>query len=165
MLAYVLWLLVDFLATALDGIVTPPAVLDSIGVWGYRQPFPALLPLLLHLLTTVAVAGLSRNQVAAACGSIDVGLAAAAARGNAPAAAEGADSVADAAAAAAQCEGDVQDNSGNYGGRATPAMDVPGSSPTAAAERELRQLVAFGTRMSYSEGERAAMPGANATGV
>lgn len=60
---YLLWFLDAYIATALDGLVTPPPVLSSIGVWGYHKPYPALVPLLLHLLTTVAIAGLARSRM------------------------------------------------------------------------------------------------------
>ncbi len=57
---YMLWLLDAYVATALYDIIHPPDVLSSIGIWGYGKPPPALLPLLLHLLTVAAAAGLSR---------------------------------------------------------------------------------------------------------
>lgn len=156
MLAYVLWLLDDYAATALEGIVTPPPVLDSIGIWGYRQPFPALLPLLLHLLTTVAVAGLSRNQRAVQAGA--AASAAAAAASSAQQSVEHADGAHGGNAADVQLAGpdgvstsvDVQHADGSH---AAAGAELLGSSPIAAAGRELRQLVSFGARMSYTEGE------------
>lgn len=72
LLLYILWLVDAYMATALDGLVAVPAVFSSIGIWGYHKPYPALLPLLLHLLTTAAVAGLSRSKVlGAASGGAD----------------------------------------------------------------------------------------------
>lgn len=152
MLAYAAWLLDDYAATALDGIVSPPAVLDSIGIWGYRHPFPALLPLLLHLLTTLAIAGLSRNQLAVHAGGV-----AAVQTADGPA---GQDRI-DAAGAAVQPAGgaDGRASTDEGPGRAipSPGIAIPGAeaqggSPIAAAGRELRQLVSFGGRLSYMEG-------------
>lgn len=149
---YVLWLLDGYAATALDGIVTPPPVLQSIGVWGYRQSFPALLPLLLHLLTTVAIAGLSRNQQhshATTAGQQ-------AGRGDTPPPAN-TDMVA-AADDAGSTAGGVTSGVPEQAVSSTPFVTIPdrgdfeGSSPLGAAGRELRHLVAFGARMSYTEG-------------
>jgi len=137
MLAYVIWLLDDYVATALDGIVTPPPVLDSIGIWGYRQPFPALLPLLLHLLTALAVAGLSRNHVQSR-GSKHTAVPQAAP----PAAAAGTHGGSRGADTAGQ---EVQGIRASHA-VAIPGSDVQGGSPIAAA------IVSFGARMSYSEG-------------
>lgn len=91
MVFYLMWLLNGYTATALEGLVTPPPVLRSIGVWGYHQAYPALLPLLLHLLTTVAVAGLSRSRMcgAAAPGGSGVGAEASTAATEASAPARG----------------------------------------------------------------------------
>jgi hypothetical protein len=156
MLVYVLWLLDDYAATALEGIVTPPAVLDSIGVWGYRQPFPALMPLLLHLLTTVAVAGLSRNQKAVqADAAASAAAAAAASAQQATERAEGAHgvSVGDAELAGPDEASTAVGVQHVDGSQAVAGGQLLGSSPIAAAGRELRQLVSFGGRMSYTEGE------------
>lgn len=144
MLGYCLWLLDYYVATALDGIVTVPPAVVSVGVWGYRQPFPALLPLLLHLLTTVTIAGLSRNHKAAQAG-------AAAGAAGPVAQAEGA--ATDAAGAA------VAEAGAAAQGHAVPPPggELYGSSPIAAAGRELRQLVGdFGARLSYTEGGKGA---------
>jgi hypothetical protein len=143
MLGYCLWLVDDYVATALDGIVTLPPAVVSVGVFGYRQPFPALLPLLLHLLTTVAIAGLSRNHKAA------VAQAGAVAGAQAAQGRVAAGAATDAAgAAAAEADAAVQETA-----VLTPGGELYGSSPIAAAGRELRQLVGdFGARMSYTEG-------------
>lgn len=161
MLLYALWLLNDYGATALDGIVTPPPVLDSIGIWGYRQPFPALLPLLLHLLTTLAIAGLSRNQLAGHAASI---MAAPLAPRPAeqeessatPGLAEqpaGPGAVRSAGVAGAGEEQGMR-MSAQSPGIAIPGAELLGSSPLSAAGRELRSLVTFGGRMSYTEGQQ-----------
>jgi hypothetical protein len=152
MLAYAVWLLDDYAATALDGIVSPPAVLDSIGIWGYRHPFPALLPLLLHLLTTLAIAGLSRNQLAVHAGGV---AAVPAADGS-----TGQESV-DAAGPGVQSAGGADGRASTDEGRgraipspgiAIPGVEAQGGSPIASARRELRQIVSFGGRLSYTEG-------------
>jgi hypothetical protein len=161
MLAYVLWLIDAYAATSLEGIVTLPAVLDSIGVWGYRRPYPALLPLLLHLLVTVTLAGLSRNQ------QVERANAAAAAAATAAAAAS------EHAASGQHTAGPVtssRDSAQTGGSGSTPVEirqgvgtghtlggvassgEVAGGLPISAAGRELRQLVSFGARMSYKEG-------------
>lgn len=58
------------MATALDGVITPLPLLASLGVWGYRgTPFPALGPLVLHLFTTAAVAGLAAAHRASSSSS------------------------------------------------------------------------------------------------
>eukprot|EP00775_Hariotina_reticulata_P007363 gene7363-7574_t len=78
LLLYTLWLVDAYVATALDGLVAMPALFSSIGIWGYHKQYPALLPLLLHLLTTVAVAGLSRSRVmgptASSSGDVNVSM-------------------------------------------------------------------------------------------
>lgn len=71
LLLYLLWLVDAYVATALDGLVAPPPVLQSIGIWGYSRPFPAVLPLLLHLATAVAVAGLSCSRTIGSSSSSD----------------------------------------------------------------------------------------------
>lgn len=65
-LLYICWLVLSYVATALVGIVSPPAVIKSLGLWGYTAVPPAVLPFLLQLLTAVVVSGLARNQGAAA---------------------------------------------------------------------------------------------------
>lgn len=146
MLGYCLWLLDYYVATALDGIVTVPPAVVSVGVWGYRQPFPALLPLLLHLLTTVTIAGLSRNQSGAAAGV--AGPVAQAAHGYV---ADGA--ATDAAGAAVAEAGTAAQEHAVW----PPGGELYGSSPIAAAGRELRQLIGdFGAQLSYTEGGKGA---------
>lgn len=151
MLGYCLWLVDYYVATALDGIVTVPPAVVSVGVWGYRQPFPALLPLLLHLLTTVAIAGLSRNHKAAQAGAAAwaAGAVAHAAQGSG---AEGAATDA-AGAAVAEAGAAAQEHAVPI-----PGGELYGSSPIAAAGRELRQLVGdFGARLSYTEGGKGVL--------
>ena len=58
---YLAWLGLSYSATALQEILNPPEVLQSIGLWGYSTKPPAVAPFLLHLLTTLAVAGLARS--------------------------------------------------------------------------------------------------------
>lgn len=181
-LAYVIWLVDDYVATALDGIVTLSAVVHSVGVWGYSQPFPALLPLLLHLLTTVAIAGLSRHRCISHRSSNANTAAAAASFGGAGTAARQ-----DAAHDAGSSEsglGTSTPGSVAWPGGGTAATSRPGSSSAAAwpqssgmassfaqmgpagavdvpvqggsppsAGRELRQLMSFSARMPYQDGE------------
>lgn len=152
MLAYAAWLLNDYAATALDGIVSPPAVLDSIGIWGYRHPFPALLPLLLHLLTTLAIAGLSRNQLAVYAGGVAAVPTAERTAGQ--------ESVGGAGPAVLTGGTDGRVSADEVPGRAVPSpgiaipgAEAQGGSPIAAAGRDLRQLVSLGGRLSYTEGK------------
>lgn len=119
--------------------------------------------MLLHLLTTMAVAGLSRNQKAAQADAamstspVAEATAAQTAQGFVPhpESSAGADGQgrtgtdAHRAAAASSGVGNAEGLESSYG------VSIPqGSSPLAAAGRELRQLVSFGGRMSYTEGER-----------
>jgi hypothetical protein len=92
---YILWLLDAYAAAALGNLVEAPGALVTVGLWGFPDEAPpAAGPLLLQLLTCVAVAGLCRAETLAAGGGGSVG-------GAAAAAAEGAA----AAAAAAAVEG------------------------------------------------------------
>jgi hypothetical protein len=160
MLAYVLWLLDAYVSTSLEGIVTPPAVLDSIGIWGYRRPYPALLPLLLHLLVTITLAGLSRNQQveranAAAAAAVTAAAAASEHMCSEQQTAGPVGSSWDFAQAGGSTPVEIRQGGSmtNTPGGVASSDEVAGASPMSAAGRELRQLVSFGARMSYTEGE------------
>ncbi len=64
---YCVWLLDAYASAALCELVSVPAAVVSAGVWGFQGVTPpaTAVPLLLQLLTTVAVAGLCRAETLA----------------------------------------------------------------------------------------------------
>jgi hypothetical protein len=65
LLLYLAWLLAAYLCTAAAGVVAPPPLLDSLGIFVFDTPEGAAGGLALQLLAALCVAGLARARARA----------------------------------------------------------------------------------------------------
>jgi hypothetical protein len=63
-----LWFLASYILTAVQPIVQPPPLVESLGLRAYATPPPAFLPLTAQLVSVLVLSGLARSWRRLRCG-------------------------------------------------------------------------------------------------